>query len=124
LQEFLSDRHVQHSPKNPQLLMNCGCLEYSLFSIAERGLDSDRFSQPFTEVKLDIIRRDVHQFARSEGTLEMLHHAQIDLVGLLRSDGRRRVVLEKEIRPLIETQVLPFSNHTQDIVISGMKPFP
>jgi hypothetical protein len=55
--------------------------------------------------------------------LEMLHNAQIYLVRLLRSDGRLRVVFQKEIRPVVETQVFPFPNHIKDIVISGVKPF-
>ena len=42
--------------------MNCGWLQYSHLSVAERGSDSNRFSKAITKVDLDVIRSDVHQF--------------------------------------------------------------
>jgi hypothetical protein len=72
LQEFLAHRHVQHSPKNSQFLMNRGWPEHSHLPVAERGFDSNRFSNAVTKVQLDIIRRDFHQFPRTESTLDVL----------------------------------------------------
>jgi hypothetical protein len=52
--------------------MNRSWLDHSHLSEAERGFDTNRFSKPVTKVQLDIIRRDFHQFSRTESTLEML----------------------------------------------------
>ena len=42
--------------------MNCGWLQYSHLSVTKRGSDSNRFSKAITEVDLDVVRSDVHQF--------------------------------------------------------------
>jgi hypothetical protein len=105
LQEFLSYCHVQHSPKDSQLLMNGGWLENSHLSEAERGPDSNHLSKAITKVHLDIVRRDIHQFSRSKGALKVLCHPKIHLVRLLCSDRWFRVVFQEEIRPLRQTQL-------------------
>src|ERR1700746_103058 len=104
--------------------MNRGCFQDSFVSIAERSFNSNCLSKPVTEIQLDVVCRDIHQFAPGEGTVEMLHHAEIDLVRLLCSDGRLGIILQKEIRPLLETQAFSFPNHIQDVVVSGLQPFP
>ena len=72
LQEFLAHRYVQHSPENSQLLMNRSWLEHSHLLVAERGFHSNRFSKAVTKVQLYIIRRDFHQFPRTESTPDVL----------------------------------------------------
>src|SRR5260370_33111118 len=54
----------------------------------------------------------------------MLRDTKIHLVRLLRSYGRLRVILQKEVRPFLQIQFFPFPYHIQCIVISGLKPFP
>src|SRR5262249_35043953 len=101
--ELLLYRDIENAPQYTELLVN-GCrlqgaeLDDSIFAANASAL-----LQPAAQMEFDLRGVDLVQLHRAECRSQGFKRRLVALVGLGRSDGRLGIMLQEQIRPVVET---------------------
>jgi hypothetical protein len=79
--------------------MNGGRLQSLAPDKTTLDFDPDSILKAAPQIKLDVVGRDLGEFASAEGFLQMQGSAQIGLVCFLGSQGWLGIVLQEKIHP-------------------------
>jgi hypothetical protein len=86
-QQLLSHSHVENPAQDSKFLMNGGRLQSLALDKTILDIDPDSILKAASQIKLDVVGRNLGEFASAKGFLQMQGGAQIGLVCFLGSQG-------------------------------------
>jgi hypothetical protein len=98
-QQLLSHGYIENPAQDPKFLMNRSRLQPLALDKTTLDFDLDSILKAAPEIKLDVVGRNLREFASAEGFFQMQGSAQIGLVCFLGSQGWLGIVLQEKIHP-------------------------